>query len=191
MTLTDASDGDMVAAYEYDAFGGALSEIEVDGVMNNWKYSTKSEDELVSISYYGYRFYTPKTGKWLSRDPIGEYGGKNLYAFVANQPNLRSDVLGLQCAPVGFAFTAWPDHGDGSPDNFFLDMAGGRDNANVEGGRDGAALFDFLERKTSECCCITDLRIATHSSQGEFLGGADFGFHGFYVFISFHGLLSG
>lgn len=180
MTLTDASDGDMVAAYEYDAFGGALSEIEVDGVMNNWKYSTKSEDELVSISYYGYRFYTPKTGKWLSRDPIGEYGGKNLYAFVANQPNLRSDVLGLQCAPVGFAFTGWPDHGDGSPDNFFLDMAGGRDNANVEGGRDGAALFDFLERKTSECCCITDLRIATHSSQGEFLGGADFGFHGFY-----------
>ena len=28
---------------------------------------------------YGYRYYDPVTGRWLSRDPIGEEGGANLY----------------------------------------------------------------------------------------------------------------
>ena len=32
----------------------------------------------------GYRFYNPSTGRWLSRDPIGEWGGENLYAYVYN-----------------------------------------------------------------------------------------------------------
>ena len=29
-------------------------------------------------------FYNPSTGRWISRDPIEEQGGKNLYGFVAN-----------------------------------------------------------------------------------------------------------
>jgi hypothetical protein len=29
-------------------------------------------------------FYNPSTGRWLSRDPIAEKGGNNLYAFVRN-----------------------------------------------------------------------------------------------------------
>jgi len=36
--------------------------------------------------YYGYRYYSPGGGSWLSRDPIGEEGGKCLYAMVNNQP---------------------------------------------------------------------------------------------------------
>ncbi len=31
--------------------------------------------------YYGYRFYNPSIGRWLSRDPITELGGLNLYSF--------------------------------------------------------------------------------------------------------------
>jgi RHS repeat-associated protein len=33
------------------------------------------------LYYYGYRYYEPTAGKWLSRDPIAERGGLNLYAF--------------------------------------------------------------------------------------------------------------
>ena len=40
-------------------------------------------------------FYNPAAGKWLSRDPIGERGGKNLYAFNGNASIYRIDVLGL------------------------------------------------------------------------------------------------
>jgi RHS repeat-associated protein len=38
------------------------------------------------VTYYGYRYYDPKTGRWPSRDPIGEEGGVNMYGFVVNDP---------------------------------------------------------------------------------------------------------
>ena len=33
---------------------------------------------------YGFRYYSPQMGRWVSRDPIGERGGVNLYGFVGN-----------------------------------------------------------------------------------------------------------
>ena len=47
----------------------------------------------------GQRFYSPGTGRWLSRDPIAERGGANLCAFVGNNPASYADVLGM--LPVG------------------------------------------------------------------------------------------
>jgi hypothetical protein len=41
-------------------------------------------------------FYNTSTGRWLSRDPIGERGGANLYTFVWNSPGNRIDYFGLQ-----------------------------------------------------------------------------------------------
>src|SRR6266705_2837487 len=41
-------------------------------------------------------FYNPSTGRWLSRDPMGERGGIALYAFVANRPISIVDPYG-QC----------------------------------------------------------------------------------------------
>jgi uncharacterized protein RhaS with RHS repeats len=40
-------------------------------------------------------FYNTETGRWLSRDPIGEKGGLNLYGFVNNDPVNSWDKLGL------------------------------------------------------------------------------------------------
>ena len=37
------------------------------------------------LRYYGYRWSDPVTGRWVSRDPIGERGGFNLY-----EPNFNS-----------------------------------------------------------------------------------------------------
>ena len=39
--------------------------------------------------------YSPSIGRWLNRDPIGEDGGVNLYAYVFNSPTNRSDASGL------------------------------------------------------------------------------------------------
>jgi RHS repeat-associated protein len=46
------------------------------------------------------RPYEPNMARWLTRDPIGERGGPNLYCFVANSPVSSVDPLGLQ-PPTG------------------------------------------------------------------------------------------
>jgi RHS repeat-associated protein len=43
----------------------------------------------------GLRFYSPEISRWLSRDPIGEMGGLNVYRFVANRPVFDTDSLGM------------------------------------------------------------------------------------------------
>jgi len=57
---------------------------------------------LFAASAFGY--YDPVQGRWLSRDPEGESGGFNLYAYCGNDPVNRSDYLGMQplstCAPT-------------------------------------------------------------------------------------------
>ena len=53
--------------------------------------STKSAS---GVLYYGYRYYNAEMGRWLSRDPIGERGGYNLYAMVGNDGVNWIDLLG-------------------------------------------------------------------------------------------------
>ena len=54
------------------------------------------------IRGYGLCAYEPASGRpeWLSRDPIEEQGGWNLYGFVANDAVSRYDALGLSDAAV-------------------------------------------------------------------------------------------
>ena len=42
----------------------------------------------------GYCFYNPNTGRWISRDPVGETGGMNVLGFVLNRPTSRIDPDG-------------------------------------------------------------------------------------------------
>jgi hypothetical protein len=55
-------------------------------------------------------FYNPQTGRWLSRDPIGENGGENLHGFVRNCPQSLIDPLGtdINLPPGGNPFNPWP-----------------------------------------------------------------------------------
>jgi len=62
---------------------------------NPFRFSTKYQDDETDLLYYGYRYYNAGTGRWVSRDPIGERGGLNLYAFVQNSPATTFDALGL------------------------------------------------------------------------------------------------
>jgi len=54
-----------------------------------------SYDFASGVTYYGFRYYDPGTGRWPSRDPMGEYGGLNLYSMVGNNPVNAWDLLGL------------------------------------------------------------------------------------------------
>jgi hypothetical protein len=50
----------------------------------------------MGVTYYGYRYLDPVTGRWPSRDPIEEMGGTNLYGFVGNDSISWVDYLGLE-----------------------------------------------------------------------------------------------
>jgi RHS repeat-associated protein len=85
----------LLAEYEYTAFGETLTAKGPHAQDNSYRFSTKPLDTDTGLYYYGYRYYDPVTGRWPSRDPIGENGGLNLYAFVGNDPIGDVDVLGL------------------------------------------------------------------------------------------------
>lgn len=48
--------------------------------------------------YFLRRFYSPSLQRFFNRDPMQEFGGINLYGYVANSPIYRIDPLGL-CPP--------------------------------------------------------------------------------------------
>jgi RHS repeat-associated protein len=50
-------------------------------------------DTASGVRYYGYRFLSPELG-WISRDPIEEDGGLNVYGFARNIPISHVDYLG-------------------------------------------------------------------------------------------------
>lgn len=50
---------------------------------------------LIATTSSSLAFYNPQTGRWLSRDPVEEEDGGNLYAFVRNRPVDRVDIFGL------------------------------------------------------------------------------------------------
>ena len=63
---------------------------------NPFRFSTKYQDDETDLLYYGYRYYTASSGRWLGRDPLGERNrDRNLYAFGGNEPISRTDSLGL------------------------------------------------------------------------------------------------
>ena len=101
IALTDSS-GTVTERYRYSAFGQI-------GVMNPDFSPKAGNTPLIAYTYTGRewepeignyfhrnRFYDPALGRWLSRDPIGEDGGLNLYGYVLNNPINFVDPLGLQ-----------------------------------------------------------------------------------------------
>jgi RHS repeat-associated protein len=65
----------------------------VESHQEKWPTPTTT---VSGVHYYGYRYYQPETGRWVSRDPIEERGGRNLYAICKNRIVGRVDPLGLQ-----------------------------------------------------------------------------------------------
>ena len=61
----------------------------------HYRFSTKYFDNSTGLIVYRYRNYNPETGKWQTRDPIGEEGGENLYCFIQNNPVIFVDLFGL------------------------------------------------------------------------------------------------
>jgi RHS repeat-associated protein len=77
--------------YSYTAFGEEL----FSPSSNPWRFSSKRIDEETGLTYFGRRYYCADLGRWLTKDPLGQEAGPNLYAFVSNAPLTHLDAYGL------------------------------------------------------------------------------------------------
>ncbi len=107
--LVNAANRATVANYDYGPFGEVIRATGPMAKVNPFRFSTKYQDDETDFLYYGYRYYNPSTGRWLSRDPIGELGfgralrmphvsrsaGPNLYSFTKNDAVDGYDIYGL------------------------------------------------------------------------------------------------
>ena len=96
--ITEYIDGSatVVAHYVYDPFGNTTVATEDKADDFSYRFSTKPIDQATGLYYYGYRYYAPNLGRWISRDPIEERGGLNVYGFVGNDGVNKMDVFGLE-----------------------------------------------------------------------------------------------
>ena len=84
--------GTIAAAYDYSPYGAVTG---TGSLGQPVQWSGEMHDEELALAYYNYRFYNPKDGRWINRDPIAEQGGWNLYAFVRNNAIDKRDRNGL------------------------------------------------------------------------------------------------
>ncbi len=137
---------------DYGAFGEV---VQSTGVANTlpFGFSTKYTDKETGLLCYGFRYYNPSTGRWLSRDPIQERGGLNLYGMVQNDAVNRWDYLGLM-EKLKLAY-------DLANDTAVWDRP-----FNAKKVTSWQAILDDVKKQVKENCCISELTIGAHGSRG-------------------------
>jgi len=90
--MTDSA-GTVRARYSYDPYG-RITKVSGD-LEADFGFTGMQRHQASGLSLTMYRAYDPELGRWLSRDPIGENGGLNLYAYVGNTPINAIDSYGL------------------------------------------------------------------------------------------------
>jgi RHS repeat-associated protein len=130
MTVLPGGAGSQLRLPLYDANGNVRGHLDGNGVLaENYAYTAHGEsipgrgsgslpfrfaskywDAETGLYQYNARSYSPSLGRFISRDPIEEDGGLNLYAYCGNNPASRWDYLGLK----GGAEYLQYDGGDGS-----------------------------------------------------------------------------
>jgi len=90
--LTDAT-GTVAKSYTYDSFGNLLA--QPGTVANPYTYTGREVDPETGFYHYRFRYLDPALGRFIGEDPIGLWGGINLYTYVANKPLRYIDPYGL------------------------------------------------------------------------------------------------
>jgi RHS repeat-associated protein len=177
MAYLDGDDGEVMSRYEYDPFGrtvvaesvarysktGTSAGRRVAVEAPPFRFSTKYQDRETGLVCYGFRYYAPEWGRWLSRDPIGERGGLNLYRFCFNDGINWFDYLGWNpvnggiSVPNGTGSTA-----NGQNDHFDKVADDGADKGKNQRANSGKEMLDFMQELSKNGCCIKTLTVAGH-----------------------------
>ena len=78
--------------YRYGMFGEVTQ--TVGTLASDFQYAGFYFHAPSGLNLTTYRAYNPTLGRWINRDPIGEHGGTNLYAYCNDDPINDSDPDG-------------------------------------------------------------------------------------------------
>jgi RHS repeat-associated protein len=98
--ITDES-GEVKERYAFSAFGVRrimapdFTPRDASECGLEFAFQGQFEDHESGFLNYGFRYYSPYLGRWLSKDPMGEIVGLNAYIIVDNGPTNIHDFLGL------------------------------------------------------------------------------------------------
>jgi RHS repeat-associated protein len=94
---------------DHQPFGEAAIDSDPDGdkqtLVLNLRFPGQYADAESGTHYNYFRDYDPKTGRYLTSDPIGMIAGTNSYAYVNASPLDHHDLLGLYDAPIHYYMT--------------------------------------------------------------------------------------
>ncbi|MBR4613739.1 MAG: RHS repeat-associated core domain-containing protein [Kiritimatiellae bacterium] len=90
--------GEVIASYVYGPFGELIGSSGGMAGAFSFRYMTKRWDEAIGLYDFGSRWYSTALRRWISRDPLGEDAGLNLYTFCDTDPVNKIDPNG--CIPL-------------------------------------------------------------------------------------------
>ena len=94
LELTD-SDGQIVWQATYRSWG-EIEQLTVNGIEQNLRFQGQYFDRETALHYNTFRYYDPELGRFVTQDPVGLFGGDNLYQYAKNTQSWI-DSLGLAC----------------------------------------------------------------------------------------------
>jgi len=88
--------GNLTAREEFSPYGESTgSDNEAVEVAERTRRYAGKERDATGLYYYGWRYYQPQAGRWLSADPGGVIDGVNLFRFCRSNPVSLTDKNGL------------------------------------------------------------------------------------------------
>jgi RHS repeat-associated protein len=109
ITAVTTSTGTIAERYAYSAYGeptildSSGSVIASSAINNRYSYTGREWDATVGLHHFRARWMSPKTGRFLGRDPIGFEGGDFcIYRFAIGNALDGLDPMGLEQPWVGY-----------------------------------------------------------------------------------------
>ena len=114
LAITDAS-ANVLERYRYEAFGlpsifdASFSPLSSSLYGARHLFQGREWLAEVKLNDHRFRLYSPELQRWMSRDPILEKGGGNIYSFVQNTPTGIVDPTGLcgEASPCQAEYKEW------------------------------------------------------------------------------------
>jgi RHS repeat-associated protein len=93
------STGALVWKWEGESYGQSLpaEDVDEDGttITVNLRFPGQYYDQESGLHYNWNRYYDPRTGRYVTSDPVGLLGGLNTYLYAGAKPTFGVDPLGL------------------------------------------------------------------------------------------------